>query len=96
MPFPLAHGFAESREAKAYAAGLTARACQRVLAHRLVCVPPLLGRHVLFGVPVFTISVKLLVRFWLVGGLVEGQKIIRQKSSEKVLVGELLSFSTVF
>ena len=33
-------------------------------------------RHVLFGVPVFTIPVKLLVRFWLVGGLVEGQKII--------------------
>ena len=25
IPFPLAHGFAESREAKAYAAGLTAR-----------------------------------------------------------------------
>lgn len=55
-----------------------------------------MGRHVLFGVPVFTISVKLLVSFWLVGGLVEGQKIIRQKSSEKVLVGELLSFSTAF
>ena len=46
IPFPLAHGFAESREAKAYAAGLTARACQRVLVNRLVCVPPLLGRHV--------------------------------------------------
>ena len=43
IPFPLAHGFAESREAKAYAAGLTARACQRVLAHRLVCAPPLMG-----------------------------------------------------
>lgn len=55
-----------------------------------------MGRHVLFGVPVFTISVKLLVSFWLVGGLVEGQKIIRQKSSEKVLVGELLRFSTAF
>ena len=36
-----------------------------------------LGRHFLCGVPVFTISVKLLVSFWLVGGLVEGQKIIR-------------------
>ena len=35
-----------------------------------------LGRHFLCGVPVFTISVKLLVSFWLVGGLAEGQKII--------------------
>lgn len=35
-----------------------------------------LGRHFLCGVPVFTIFVKLLVSFWLVGGLVEGQKII--------------------
>lgn len=58
-----------------------------------LCVAPL-GRHFLCEVPVYTISVKFLVRFWLVGGLVEGQKIIRQKSSEKVLVGELLSFST--
>lgn len=46
---PLAHGFAGSREAKAYAAGLTTRASQRVLANRLVCVPPLLGRHYLLG-----------------------------------------------
>ena len=36
-----------------------------------------MGQHVLFGVPVYTISVKLLVSFWLVEGLVEGQKIIR-------------------
>lgn len=43
IPFPLAHGFAGSHEAKAYAAGLTARACQRALTHRLVCVPPLWG-----------------------------------------------------
>lgn len=55
-----------------------------------------MGRHVLFGVPVSTISVKLLVRFWLVGGLTEGQKIAGEKSSEKVLVGELLRFSTAF
>lgn len=41
-----------------------------------LCAAPL-GRHVLFGVPVYTISVMLLVSFWLVGGLVEGQKIIR-------------------
>lgn len=56
----------------------------------------LLGRHFLCGVPVFTIFVKLLVRFWSVGGLAEGQKIAGEKSSEKVLVGELLSFSTAF
>ena len=55
-----------------------------------------MGRHVLFGVPVFTISVKLLVRFWSVGVRAEGQKIAGEKSSKKVLVGELLSFSTVF
>ena len=35
------------------------------------------GRRALFEVPVSTIFVKLLVSFWLVGGLVEGQKIIR-------------------
>ena len=54
------------------------------------------GRCALFGVHVSTLFVKLLVSFWLVGGLAEGQKIIRQKSSEKVLVGELLRFSTAF
>ena len=61
-----------------------------------MCVPPLLGRHVLYGVPVFTISVKLLVSFWSVGGVAGGRKIICEKSSEKVLVEELLSFSTAF
>ena len=66
------------------------------LANRLVCVPPLLGRHVLFGVPVFTISVKLLARFWSDGARAKGQKIAGEKSSKKVLVGELLNFSTVF
>ena len=66
------------------------------LAHRLVCVPPLSERHVLFGVPVSTLFVKLLVSFWLVGGLAEGQKIVTGKSSKKVLVGELLRFSTAF
>lgn len=96
IPFPLAHGFAESREAKACAAGLTTRACQRVLANRLVCVPPLFGAARFCGVPVSTIFVKLLVRFWSVGVRVEGQKIAGEKSSEKVLVGELLSFSTAF
>ena len=55
-----------------------------------------MGRHVLFGVPVFTIFVKLLVRFWSVGVRAEGKKIAGEKSSKKVLVGELLSFSTVF
>lgn len=60
-----------------------------------LCAAPL-GRHFLCGVPVFTVSVKLLVRFWLVGGLAEGQKITGEKSSKKVLVGELLSFSTAF
>lgn len=43
IPFPLAHGSAGSREAKAYAAGLTVRVCQRVLVNRLVCVPPPFG-----------------------------------------------------
>ena len=38
-----------------------------------------MGRHVLFGVPVFTISVKLLVRFWSVGVRAEGQKIAGEK-----------------
>ena len=60
-----------------------------------LCAAPL-GRHFLCGVPVFTIFVKLLVSFWLVGGLGEGQKIVIEKSSEKVLVGELLNFSTAF
>ena len=55
-----------------------------------------LGRHFLCGVPVFTISVKLLVGFWSVGVRAEGQKIAGEKSSKKVLVGELLSFLTVF
>ncbi len=55
-----------------------------------------MGRHVLFEVPASTIFVKFLVSFWLVGGLTEGQKIVIEKSSEKVLVGELLSFSTAF
>ena len=55
-----------------------------------------LGRHFLCGVPVFTISVKLLVRFWSDGARAEGQKIAGEKSSKKVLVGELLGFSTVF
>ena len=45
-------------------------------------------------VPVFTIFVKLLVRFWSVGAMEEGQKIAIEKSSKKVLGGELLSFST--
>ena len=48
------------------------------------------------GVPVSTIFVKLLVRFWSVGVKAEVQKIDGEKSSEKVLVGELLSFSTAF
>lgn len=56
----------------------------------------LLGRHFLCGVPVFTISVKLLVRFWSVGEVAGGRKMTGEKSSEKVLVGELLSFSTAF
>lgn len=60
-----------------------------------LCAAPL-GRHFLCGVPVSTIFVKLLVRFWSVGVRVEGQKIVGEKSSEKVLVGELLSFSTAF
>ena len=60
-----------------------------------LCAAPL-GRHFLCGVPVSTISVKLLVRFWSVGARVEGQKIAGEKSSKKVLVGELLSFLTVF
>lgn len=60
-----------------------------------LCAAPL-GRHFLCGVPVSTIFVKLLVRFWSVGVRVEGQKIAGEKSSEKVLVGELLSFSTAF
>ena len=47
-------------------------------------------------VPVSTISVKLLVSFWSVDGVAEGKKIAGEKSSEKVLVGELLSFSTAF
>ena len=47
-------------------------------------------------VPVFTICVKLLVSFWSVGGMAGGQKIAGEKSSKKVLVGELLSFSTAF
>ena len=50
----------------------------------------------MYGVPVSTISVKLLVRFWSVGARAKGQKIAGEKSSKKVLVGELLSFSTVF
>lgn len=33
----------------------------------------------MYGVPVFTISVKLLVRFWSVGVRVEGQKIADEK-----------------
>ncbi|MDB1839562.1 hypothetical protein PMW86_08175, partial [Collinsella aerofaciens] len=57
---------------------------------------PFWGGTFLYGVPVFTISVKLLVGFWSVGVRVEGQKIADEKSSEKVLVGELLSFSTAF
>ena len=60
-----------------------------------MCAAPL-GRRILCGVPVFTIFVKLLVRFWSVGVRVEGQKIAGEKSSEKVLVGELLSFSPAF
>lgn len=55
-----------------------------------------MGRHVLFGVPVFTIFVKLLVRFWSDGARAKGQKIAGEKSSKKVLVGELLRFSTAF
>lgn len=57
---------------------------------------PFWGGTFLYGVPVSTIFVKLLVRFWSVGVRVEGQKIVGEKSSEKVLVGELLSFSTAF
>ena len=60
-----------------------------------LCAAPL-GRHFLCGVPVFTISVKLLVRFWSDGTRAEGQKIAGEKSSKKVLVGVLLNFSTVF
>lgn len=60
-----------------------------------LCDAPL-GRHFFCVVPVSTIFVKLLVRFWSVGVRVEGQKIAGEKSSEKVLVGELLSFSTAF
>lgn len=61
-----------------------------------LCAAPL-GRHFLWGgVPAFTIFVKLLVRFWPVGVKAEVQKIDGEKSSEKVLVGELLSFSTAF
>ena len=57
---------------------------------------PFWGGTFLYGVPVFTISVKLLVGFWSVGARVEGQKIAGEKSLKKVLVGELLGFSTVF
>ena len=56
----------------------------------------LLGQHFLCGVPVFTIFVKLSVRFWSVGEVAGGRKMTGEKSSEKVLVGELLGFSTVF
>ena len=62
---------------------------------KFVC-RPYRGGTFLYGVPVSTIFVKLLVRFWSVGVRVEGQKIADEKSSEKVLVGELLSFSTAF
>ena len=40
---------------------------------------PFWGGTFLRGVPVFTISVKLLVRFWSVGVRVEGQKIAGEK-----------------
>lgn len=60
-----------------------------------LCAAPL-GRRILCGVPVSTIFVKLLVRFWPVGVKAEVQKIDGEKSSEKVLVGELLSFSIAF
>lgn len=79
-------------------------ACALALSRRMLvtekliislCAAPL-GRHFLCGVPVFIIFVKLLVRFWSVGVRVEVQKIDGEKSSEKVLVGELLSFSTAF
>ena len=62
--------------------------------NKFVCRP--FGAALFVGVPVSTIFVKLLVRFWSVGVRVEGQKIADEKSSEKVLVGELLSFSTAF
>ena len=62
---------------------------------RSLCAAPF-GAVRFCGVPVFTIFVKLLVRFWPVGVRVDGQKITGEKSSKKVLVGELLGFSTVF
>lgn len=48
------------------------------------------------GVPVSTIFVKLLVRFWSVGVRVEGQKIAGEKSSEKVLVGGVVELFDSF
>lgn len=80
-PFPLAHGSAGSREAKVFPPPCAPASGRRVLVTeklilKIVC-RPFLGRHVLCGVSVSTIFVKLLVRFWLVGGLAEGQKTIR-------------------
>lgn len=60
-----------------------------------LCAAPL-GRHFLCGVPVSTIFVKLLVRFWSVGVRVEGQKIAGEKSSEKVLVGGVVELFDSF
>ena len=97
-PFPLAHGFAGSREAKVSPPCAPALSRRMLVTEKLIislCAAPL-GRHFLCGVPVSTIFVKLLVRFWSVGVRVEGQKIAGEKSSEKVLVGELLRFSTAF
>ena len=71
-------------------------ACLLLKTDKKLACRPFWGGTFLYGVPVFTISVKLLVRFWSVGVRVEGQKIADEKSSEKVLVGELLSFSTAF
>ena len=98
MPLPLAHGFAGSREAKVSPPCAPALSRRMLVTEKLIislCAAPL-GRHFLCGVPVSTIFVKLLVRFWSVGVRVEGQKIAGEKSSKKVLVGELLSFLTVF
>lgn len=89
---------AGSREAKVSPPCAPALSRRMLVTEKLIislCAAPL-GRHFLCGVPVSTIFVKLLVRFWSVGVRVEGQKIADEKSSEKVLVGELLSFSTAF
>ena len=80
LPSLLAHGFAGSREAKVSPPCAPASGRRVLVTEKLIkkfVGRPFWGGTFLYGVPVFTISVKLLVSFWLVGGLAEGQKIIR-------------------